>query len=218
MFRSQSILTFSNADSCFKLEGGKSISIYIKILINYSQMVGIIRDLQLKWPYYVDNFFNFTMSFGFISTGIMNFDCFVSDLEIKTATIYIKMLFSLAFYIFFIFGGVSFFLFRRFILKKHKQFNKFIMFFLILSIMIQPNSIKEGTDLFVCQKVGEQKSYLVNQMSEECYTSNHIFWVIIFVREKNYHIFIIDSLFRSSSFNFLDFHLSIMLSFLYFDQ
>lgn len=190
MFRSQSILSFSNIDSCFKLEGGKSISIYIKILINYSQMVGIIRDLQLKWPYYVDNFFNVMMSFGFISTGIMNFDCFVSDLQLETSTIYLKMLFSLAFYILFIFGGVSFFLFRRFVMKKKKQFNKFIMFFLILSIMIQPNSIKEGTDLFVCQKVGDQKSYLVNQMSEECYTSNHIFWVSFFLMKKINNIFL----------------------------
>lgn len=176
MFRSRSISTFTNVEECFKLDGGKSISIYIKILINYSQMIGIIKDLQLKWPYYVDNFFNFMMNFGFLSTGIMNTDCFVSDLQLETPTIYIKVLFTLTFYILFIMGGVGFFLFRHFIMARTKQFSRFIMFFLILSIMIQPNSIKEVTNLFVCQKVNKT-SYLVNKMSVECYTEDHIFWV-----------------------------------------
>lgn len=183
MFCSQSIASFSNINEGSKLGGGKSISIYIKILINYSQMVGVIKDLQLKWPYYVFSFFNVIMNFGFISTGIVNIDCFVSDLQINTPIIYNKVLFTLAFYVLFLIGGIAFFSFRSFVLIKNKQFNRFVMFFLILSIMIQPNSIKEGTDLFVCQKVND-KSYLVKQMSEECYTQDHIYWVNLFLNIK----------------------------------
>lgn len=179
MFCSQTITSFSKMGESLKLGGGKSLSIYIKILINYSQMIGVIKDLQLKWPYYVFSFFNVIMNFGFISTGIVNIDCFVSDLQINTPTIYIKVLFTLTFYILFVIGGIAFFSFRSVVLRKTKQFNRFVMFFLVLSIMLQPNSIKEGTDLFVCQKVSD-KSYLVKQMSEECYTEYHIDWVTLF--------------------------------------
>ena len=156
----------------------KSISIYIKILINYSQMISIIHTLQMKWPFYVTDFFQFLSYFGFFSTNIISLDCLLSDLKINISGIYLKALSNVIFYIFFLSLGVMIFVIRQFIFKRKGQFSKFIMFFLVFSIMIQPNSIKDTSDIFTCQKV-DQTYYLVNQMSIECYTDDHVAWVYL---------------------------------------
>ena len=44
--------------------------------------------------------------------------------------------------------------------------------------MIQPNSIKETSNIFDCQEI-ENESYLSRQISILCYTFDHIDWVLI---------------------------------------
>lgn len=144
--------------------------------MNYSQMIGIVKNIDLKWPFYASNFFNVVMNFGYISTGIINIDCILSEFQINIPAIYMKAQFTLYFYIIFVILGIFFFSIRHFIFHKKDQYQRFIMFFLVLSVMIQPNSIQEGTNLLVCQKIDE-KSYLINQLSEECYTPYHLIWV-----------------------------------------
>jgi len=57
------------------------------------------------------------------------------------------------------------------------QTNKFIILVIVLSILIQPNSIKDTSDIFTCQEI-EDKYYLTAEMTEECYTKNHEKWVL----------------------------------------
>lgn len=147
-------------------------------------MIGIIKNLELKWPYYLMPFFNIAMNLGFLSTTeIINIDCLISNSKIELAAFYIKAQLTLYFYIIFVSVAASFYSIRHFIFKKRNQFQHFIMFFLVFSIMIQPSSIQIGTNFFVCQKIGE-KSYMIYQISEECYTENHIGWV---KNKKNYN-------------------------------
>lgn len=141
-------------------------------------MIGIIKNLELKWPYYLIPFFNIAMNLGFLSTTeILNIDCYLSNYNIDIAAIYLKAQLTLYFYIVFVSFAVCFYSIRHFLFKKRNQFQHFIMFFLVFSIMIQPSSIQTGTNFFVCQKIGE-KRYMIYQISEECYTDNHIDWVI----------------------------------------
>lgn len=170
-------------------------------------MIGIIKSVQLKWPYYVTNFFNIIVNFGFISADIIGIDCYLSEMKLEIPKIYLKAIFTLAFYLLLIFTGFSFFVIRHIVFLKKNQFYLFIMFFLVVSIMIQPNSIKEGSDFLTCQKVGE-KSYLIKQMTVECYTENHhnqVFIYFIFMK------FSIDYLSRNSNTCILGSRLSFEL-------
>lgn len=154
----------------------EAFSIYIKILINYSQMIGIIQNLNLEWPDYITDFFKTLTSFGFISTQILTMDCFFNDNLFSYSRIYLNAFISVIFYIAFLLAAFLYFFLSKFLLKKKNQFNKFIMLFLVLSVMIQPNGIKDSSDIISCQNVGD-KSYIVDQMTIECYTSEHSAWV-----------------------------------------
>ena len=58
----------------------KGVSVYLKILLNYLQMISIIESLQLKWPIYVQNYLNVYANIGGVSTEVLSLDCFLQDI------------------------------------------------------------------------------------------------------------------------------------------
>lgn len=154
------------------------MSVYIKILINYSQTMGLLQKLDLKWPDYVSNIYQSISKFGFISTDILSMDCFIGGIMLDLKGIYIRAVATFFFYILFMFLAVSFFFFGKFFLHRQNQFNRFILVFLVFSSMIQPTFIQQDSDIFTCKKVDDM-NYIVNQMSVECYTNNHNKWVLL---------------------------------------
>ena len=154
----------------------KSLSIYIKIFINYAQMVSIIHSLELKWPYYVANYLKITGNVGTISSELLSLDCLIYDYEINMSPIYLIALMNILIYAIFLLIASSYFMMRQILLNKKRQINKLIILAVVLSIMIQPNSIRETSNFFNCQEI-ENKSYLIRQISIVCYTSDHKEWV-----------------------------------------
>ena len=160
------------------LKSGKSLSIFIKIFINYAQMVSIIHSLELKWPYYVTTYMKVTGNIGTISSEFLSLDCLITDYNIDLNPIYLKALINVVIYVIFLGGAVIFFILIQIISKKRRKINNLIILTIVLSIMIQPNSIKETSDMFNCKEI-EGQSYLIKQMSIPCYTSNHSDWVFL---------------------------------------
>lgn len=154
----------------------KSLSIYIRLFINYAQMISIIHNLQLKWPPYVTNYLKVTGNVGTVSSQLFSLDCLIDDFDLKINSIYLKALSTIIIYVSFL--GVSFLYFatKQIFFQKKNQMTKFLILSIVLSVMIQPNSIKETSDIFNCHEI-EKKSYLLEQMSVECYTNDHTDWV-----------------------------------------
>ena len=162
--------------SKISLDPVKSLSIYIKIWINYSQMILIIQNINLKWPYYVGNYMKVNGNMGNISTQILSLDCLISDYNLNINAVYLKSITTIIIYVFILSGSGVFFLINKFIFRRNNQFNKYIILIIVLSIMIQPNSIKETSDILICQSVLD-KNYLSQEMSVQCYTKSHYEWV-----------------------------------------
>jgi hypothetical protein len=53
----------------------KSVAINMKIFLNYLQMIGIISQFDLKWPYKVKEVVIVQSNFSALSTQIFSFDC-----------------------------------------------------------------------------------------------------------------------------------------------
>ena len=157
----------------------KSLSIYIRIFINYAQMIAIIQSLELKWPFYVTTYLQISGNVGSVSTQLFSLDCLINDFELNIKVIYLKALANVLIYLGFLFTSAWIFMFRKCLLKKHGEINRFIILVIVLSIILQPNSIKDTSDIFNCQEI-EDKYYLIAEMTEECYTADHKKWVLIF--------------------------------------
>jgi len=161
----------------------KPLSIYFKILINFSQMIGIIQNLDLKWPSYVSSYSSITGNMGSVSTQFFSVDCLISDYNLEINSIYLKALTNIIIYVVFIFCAVIWFTLRKILFKKSNELDKFIILLIVLSIMIQPASIKETSYIFNCQKILDNY-YMIKEISLQCYTQIHLKWVLLISHEQ----------------------------------
>lgn len=154
----------------------KSLSIYLKIFINYAQNMAIIHNLNLRWPTYVATYLKTSGSVGTVSSQIFSLDCFLNDFNFEIELIYFKAFFTTFLYLSLLSTSAFYFITKQMFLKRKNQFSKYIIFVVVLSILIQPNGIREASDIFTCIKI-EDKEYVKQQMSVECYSRDHNFWV-----------------------------------------
>ena len=153
----------------------KDMSIYLKIFMNYIQMISIINSLELKWPFYVKNYLNVFSNMGGISTQVLSIDCLLQDYGIETKAIYIQtlLILILPFAIFFL----SFlFLSCLFLKQKKTQQTRFIVILIVVSIFLQPTIIKGLFDNFSCEKIENNQFLKVNRLID-CKSNFHKQWV-----------------------------------------
>ena len=169
----------SNKNLKNQLNESKSLSIYIRIFINYSQMIAIIHSLELKWPYYVATYLRVSGNVGSVNTQLFSLDCLISDYDLNIEVIYLKAMSNSLIYLGFIIGAAGVFLMKWVFYKIKNEKSKFIIFTIVISILMQPNTIKDTSDLFNCQSINEKK-FLYEEMKVECYTPDHTRWVYLF--------------------------------------
>lgn len=150
-------------------------------------MVSIIHNLQLKWPYYVNNYLKVSGNFASVSTQLLSLECLITDYNLDISAIYLKALSTVSIYFGFLLISSSFIMIKRFLSIGKEIKNQLILMIIVVSVIIQPNSIKELSDIFNCQIV-DDKSYLDNEMSLECYTTNHKKWVFLYIKINNFFL------------------------------
>lgn len=170
-------MTTMNCSKSF-LNSSKSLSIYLRIFINYGQMIAIINSFSLKWPFYVSSYLNVSGNLGTISTQLFSLECLIYDFDLKINAIYLKALFTFVIYLSFLLSTLIVLLIEALILKQKQQKNTFIITIVVLSVLIQPNNLKEFFDIFNCVIINN-KEYLSESISMECYSQEHKDWVIL---------------------------------------
>ena len=140
-------------------------------------MIAIIHSLELKWPFYVTTYLRVSGNIGTVSTQLFSLDCLISDYDLNIEVIYLKALSNILIYVGFIFGAASILIIKHVFNKKKDETSKLIILVIVISILIQPNSIKDTSDIFNCQSISD-KNYLIQEMKVECFTPDHTRWVI----------------------------------------
>ena len=173
------ILTITESGNKIKsVVYSKSFSIYIRIFINYTQILAIIFNLELKWPLYVRSYLQLSGSISSVNTQLFSLDCLINDYDLNIEVIYLKALSNILIYFGFLTAAVWIFIIKL-ALNKQKDSNEFIILAIVVSILLQPNSIRDTSDIFNCLTIN-QKYYLVQEMKLECYTPEHTKWVFFF--------------------------------------
>lgn len=130
----------------------KQISVFMKIFLNYSQMVAIIQSFDLKWPFAIKSLFNVYSNAGGVSANVVSVDCLVQDANIKTEPIYIQT---------FVFNLVPVFVFLIALLiltvvhytKKKSQKIRFVVVIIVTCIFLQPPIVKLLFDNLICKNI-----------------------------------------------------------------
>lgn len=170
----------------------KELSIYLKIILNYLQMIGFIRSLNIKWPFYADNYVKSLSFFSDISSNVFSIDCLIFQYDIQGNTLHLKAIFSsfLLLFSFLIFLTIISF---KFAISHYSYFTKIILAFFIISMFLHPIIIQSLFENLICIDIDGNR-LLEKQLNLECDSSNHMLWVLNFSFFLN-NYFSIDLLF-----------------------
>ena len=158
----------------------KNMSIYLKILLNYLQMISIMQGFQLKWPFYVRNYLNFFSSVGGgISAQAISVDCLMEDYQLDVVALYAQTLVIsiLPFFVYLVTLSILAFFYYK---TKKSQNIRLVVVVIVVSIFMQPTILKMLFQNLQCKNI-ENDSYLIQDMQISCNESSHLSWVVFFV-------------------------------------
>ena len=155
-----------------------ALSIYMKILLNYIQMISIIQSFNLQWPSYVESYLEIFTKMGGVSTQVISPDCLLQDYNIDVENIYIQtaLILLLPFGIFLI---AYIILTLSYLMRKKNRGFRFIVIIIVVSIFVQPAVIKSLFNNLKCKKI-ENHQYLYANMMIDCNSESHLRWVFFF--------------------------------------
>lgn len=165
-----------------KFDSKVGIAIYLKIFLNYLQMISIIRTFDLKWPSYVKNYLNIYSFFGGVSSEIFSIDCLTNEYNYGLKNIYINTLFMICFPFFLIFLN-GLFILLHFLYSGKFQKIRLMIIIIVISIFLQPINIQALFANLKCLEINEN-SLLEANMSIDCQSEEHQKWVYIFFKKK----------------------------------
>ena len=157
-------------------ETRKKLQSYVKIFINYLQIISIINYFKMNWPYdvsiFLTNYSNISMG-----SGVVSVSCILFSYDIDIPTIYIETLSLLMIPV--IVYIIAFALFAISYLKtKKSQTIRFISMSVALNTLLQPSMIRKFIENIACQQI-DDKCYLISNMNIDYYSDFHQKWVFL---------------------------------------
>lgn len=156
----------------------QSMSLNLKILLNYIQILTIMQGFELNWPFYVRNYLNgIAILGGGLSTQEISLDCVLENYNINISSLYAQtIIMSFLPLIIYVIAGVV--LFLNFISTKNSQIVRMVVVVIVVSLFMQPSIITTLFNNLSCTKM-DNASYLVKNMEISCDSDSYHNWVLI---------------------------------------
>jgi len=149
-------------------------SIYLKILMNYLQLVLLTADFKLNWPEIVQQLFEVQNSAGGVTEQAFSVDCFLADNQSTSSSYYRKMTIMVILPIALVLLSVLFWTVIA-IKKREKRLltRELAATIVILFFLIHPNLVKMLFSMFSCEAVNGDY-WLTVDMAIPCWNSEHV--------------------------------------------
>ena len=150
-------------------------AVYLKILVNYLQLVMMTAAFELDWPNYVKELFLVQESAGSVSDQIFSIDCFLEDETDSTDAIFFnKVLFMSLLPVIvtvpaLIFWGMM--SCTKITLNYMKE--EFVCTLIVLIFLVQPNIIKVMFKAVNCIEIDSGEYWLVEDLDIKCWDDKH---------------------------------------------
>ncbi|CAG9322004.1 unnamed protein product [Blepharisma stoltei] len=156
-------------------------SVYIKILINYIQLIAITTTFSLSWPSYVKELFSVQNNASFISNQVFSFDCLLYYYEDFKGDniIYYQKLFLLAIVPISIPIISATFWFLIYLWKRSFEFfiENLVSTSIVAAFLVYPSIIKYYLSSFNCRELDYGKEWLIDDLNLRCWDCQHILYI-----------------------------------------
>ncbi|CAG9321988.1 unnamed protein product [Blepharisma stoltei] len=156
-------------------------SIYIKIFINYIQLIALTTTFSLSWPSYVKQLFSVQNNASFISDQIFSFDCLLyynEDLKgDKTIIFYQKLVVMALLPISIPIASAICWSLISLCKRTFALFMKNIVTTsIIVAFLVHPSLIKYYFSSFDCTTLDYGEVWLVDDLSLKCWDKQHVYY------------------------------------------
>jgi len=149
------------------------LAIYVKIIMNYAQMVIVAASMNLNWPKYVTTFLNAQLMIGNAAEQIFSLDCIIQEVY-QEKLFYSKLiatsLLPLTTMVFSAIVRVSICLCRSIQLFKEKLINTLVMVIFLLHSTIT----KVEFSMFACKELKPDELWLLHDLQQRCWSYEHL--------------------------------------------
>ena len=153
--------------------------IFMKLLINYSQILSLSKEINLSWTATIGYFLDAITRMSDISHQFFSFDCLLSSSKFSDNIILFKLILVFCFPLI-----VGFMLvINLFILRFFKRFDfkdNLIFSFIFVCYLIQPIIIYYAFLFISCTEIDPNKYYFSSYLATECYTQQYYLNVTFF--------------------------------------
>ena len=162
------------------------LSILLRILTNYIQMVTAAITFNIKFPTSFNEIFSQTDKFSSADQTYFSFDCFIEDYQIKMFTPS-NALFKLSLYIILpivvlLVFMVGIFIFRIIMLflnnKKYDVLRYIVISFISIVFLFHPTMIYQSLTVFQWANIDEGDRRMIMHMDYKWYSAEHLRWVL----------------------------------------
>jgi hypothetical protein len=160
-------------------------SIYLKIFVNYLQLVLLTTQLRLEWPSFVYELFSIQSSAGTLSNQFLNVDCYLGDSsnddaykdlyfdKIKIIAL-IPVIFSLA--------ATAFWTVHFSVRRDKGVFRRqWVATLVVLFFLIHPNILRSNFSYFSCTEIQSGEFWLNENLDIRCFDSKHNSFALVVV-------------------------------------
>lgn len=146
--------------------------------MNYCQIIAIIGNLNINWPYEVRQYLNTFSFFGDFTGQLLSFDCFFYEIGLYFNSVYIRTISAIVLPIIFC-SALAFYYFIKIIVWKKEKPRKIIVSIIVLHVIFQPNVLSRILENFNYIEIGNRK-YLFSETDVEWDSIEFQNWVYNF--------------------------------------
>ena len=151
--------------------------IFNKILVDYIQVISLIKDLDLDWPSEISDFFQIHYMAGNAPAYLYSFDCLVGK-DAMIPSIYLKtIMITITPIICFLLQKIFWSIYQK--VKGVNMNYKYITSRLVVSNLLLPTIVNISSKILACQNV-EGTQYIKSDLYYECYSKDNVFYMFVF--------------------------------------
>lgn len=149
------------------------LAIYVKILVNYLQLVTVAGALRLKWPSYVSLFLQGQQTVGSASEQILSIECLLKSFS-KQEIYYTNLTVYLIAPLVIIAGAAAIWLLIGLFTKTQSIKQKVVGSTVLLIFVLHTSITKLTFSIFNCIEILPKELWLVTDLSIKCWDSQHV--------------------------------------------
>ena len=158
------------------------IAIYLKIFMNYLQMVVVSSSLNLNWPSFVRAFLSGQEQAGGVAEQLFSFECLFQDITITKGNMYVTKLIGISILPLGMFAVAALTWISVWWCFRIKETGlKMRATVVVILFILHPTVTKMMFSFFACMDLGTGDFWLIADLSIKCWDSSHVRQILLVV-------------------------------------